>query len=310
MRISMAADCRLRRGRTTARLPSGALPPPGFLPGIGQPPGFLPGTGQPPGFPPCAARAMIGTAPAPPTRPMNTEGHAILGHLDAVAAERALRAADAPLAARVLAVKAWQHLRFQNTYADLLASPRYAAAARFFLEDLYGPGDFTSRDDQFARIVPALVRLFPHDIVVTVLRLAELHALSERLDTAMGRALPPQPTPHATALDTATYTQAWCAVGEPQARERQIGLMLAVGQALERFTRNPVLRHSLRMMRGPARMAGLDALQRFLENGFDTFGAMRGAGHFLDTIAMRERALAAALFGGSAAGLADPGQTP
>jgi hypothetical protein len=267
---------------------------------------------------------MIGAAePIPPqrlpdppdARAMNTEGHAILGHLEAVAAERALRAQDPALAARVQTVKAWQHLRFQHTYADLLASPRYAAAARFFLDDLYGPGDFTHRDDQFARIVPALVRLFPHDIVVTVLRLAELHALSERLDTAMGRALPAEPeaaraAAHPAALDTPAYAQAWRRVGEPASRERQIGLMLAVGQALERFTRNPLLRHSLRMMRGPARVAGLEALQRFLENGFDTFGAMRGAGHFLDTIAMRERALAAALFDGSQTVAGAPGQTP
>ena len=58
-------------------------------------------------------------------------------------------------------------------------------AARFFLDDLYGPRDFSERDAQFARIVPALVRLFPHEIVGTVQALAALHALSERLDSAM-----------------------------------------------------------------------------------------------------------------------------
>ena len=131
---------------------------------------------------------------------------------------------------------------------------------------------------------------------------------------APGAAATPQPPQAAAcaapgALEPSRYAQAWRAVGEPDARERQIGLMLAVGQALERFTRNPLLRHSLRMMRGPARVAGLQALQQFLEHGFDTFAAMRGAGHFLDTVAMRERALAAALFAGSDSGGA-PGQTP
>jgi hypothetical protein len=38
-------------------------------------------------------------------------------------------------------------------------------------------------------------------------------------------------------------------------------------------------------MRGPARSAGLAALQSFLESGFDTFRGMRGAGEFLSTIA-------------------------
>jgi hypothetical protein len=81
-------------------------------------------------------------------------------------------------------------------------------------------------------------------------------------------------------------------------RERQIALMLAVGSALDRYTRNPLLRHSLRLMRGPAHAMGLGTLQEFLESGFDTFRDMRGAAFFLDTVATRERDLAARLFGG------------
>jgi hypothetical protein len=88
-------------------------------------------------------------------------------------------------------------------------------------------------------------------------------------------------------------------VGEPDSRERQIQLMVSVGTALDRFTRNLLLRNSLRFMRAPAAAAGLGALQRFLETGFETFRAMRGAQAFLDTIASRERALAAQLFSGA-----------
>jgi hypothetical protein len=51
-------------------------------------------------------------------------------------------------------------------------------------------------------------------------------------------------------------------------------------------------------MRGPATAAGLAALQGFLERGFDTFRDMRGADHFLATIASRERSLAAHLYAG------------
>ena len=72
--------------------------------------------------------------------------------------------------------------------------------------------------------------------------------------------------------------------------------MLAVGRALDRYTRNPLLRHSLRLMRTPAKAAGLSALQQFLETGFDTFREMDGADEFLGTIATRERDLAARLF--------------
>lgn len=214
----------------------------------------------------------------------------LLKELRAVDAERARRAADPELDARVQALKAWQQRRFAHTYADLLASPRYAAATRFFLDELYGPGDYRQRDAQFARVIPTLTRLFPAEVVDTVAKLARLHALSERLDTAMAEHLL---SPDVTARE---YAIAWRACGEPDARQQQIELTMAVGEALDRLTRKPLLRQSLKLMRGPAQMAGLGALQNFLENGFDTFRAMRGAGEFLSTVRHREDTLARGLF--------------
>ena len=230
---------------------------------------------------------------------MSPIGQSIQQCLREIAAERDLRVVHPSLAVSVSMVKQFQHARFSRTYADLLNDTRYAKPARFFLDDLYGPTDFTERDAQFARVVPALVRTFSKDIVATVAQLMHLHALSERLDTAMGQRLIGQAGPSATQnLSARAYAQAWRAVGEPQAREEQIALMLAVGRALDRYTRNPLLRNSLRLMRTPAKVAGLAALQRFLENGFDIFRAMGGADEFLATIAGRERALAEVLFGG------------
>ncbi len=176
---------------------------------------------------------------------MHPTGDAILADLKRVDAERRARAADRALDATVVALKAYQHQRFEATYADLLADPRYTAAAHFFLDELYGPHDFTNRDAQFARVVPGLVRLFPREVVDTVAHLAALHALSEELDRA-------------------AYVEAWQRTGRPHDRQRQIELMHRVGLDLDVYTRNPLLRHSLRMMRGPARLARLDALQQFL----------------------------------------------
>jgi hypothetical protein len=214
----------------------------------------------------------------------------ILRDLQTVADERARRASDPAFAARVEAVKQYQHERFARTYADLLADARYADAARFFLDDLYGPRDYTERDAQFARIVPALARLFPPALVATVAELIELHALSERFDSALARAL------GGDTLDATMYLRAWQAAGDRAGRLRQIELMRSVGNALDGYTRNPLLRHSLKLMRAPARAAGLGALQTLLERGFDTFRALGGAGAFLDIITARERALVDRLF--------------
>lgn len=221
---------------------------------------------------------------------MSASTASILAHLDTVERERVARAASPALHRRVQALKAYQQRRFSHTYADLLSTARYAGAARFFLDELYGPSDFSQRDAQFARVVPALVRLFPQDVVDTVATLAELHALSEQLDSQMAAKLAGE------EVDARAYLGAWHATGRRAEREAQIALTLSVGQSLDELTRKPLLRHSLRMMRGPARAAGLSALQEFLESGFDTFLAMRGAKEFLSTVSTREHRLFAALF--------------
>lgn len=234
---------------------------------------------------------------------MSPTGQVILDQLASVAALQRTREADAEHAARVTAIKSYQARRFERTYADLLRDPRYGAAARFFLDELYGPQEFGARDAQFARIVPALVRLFPDEIVGTVATLARLHALSESLDDEMARGLRQLP------VDAPAYVICWQRTGRAEDRRLQIDLTLDVGRALERYTRNPVLRGALRLMRRPAQSAGLGELQRFLETGFDTFGAMRGASEFLDTVRDRERALGAALFAESAVTSVTEGST-
>ncbi len=57
-----------------------------------------------------------------------------------------------------------------------------------------------------------------------------------------------------------------------------------------------MLRSSLRLMRGPARIAGLGKLQEFLERGFDTFHSLGDPAGFLATITTRERRIVDWLF--------------
>jgi len=218
----------------------------------------------------------------------------ILADLQTVFALRAARQADAVLGGQVRWLKDYQARRFEHSYADLLATPRYRAATRFFLEELYGPQEFAERDAQFARVVPGMSRFFPHAVSETVAELGELHALSETLDDAGARHL--IRIGRVGAVDAEGYVQAWQAAGQPEVRERQIALTLSIGRALDGFTRSRLLRTSLRLMRGPAQAAGLAALQRFLEAGFDAFGGMKGADEFLRWVGERERRLAAALF--------------
>lgn len=197
-----------------------------------------------------------------------------------------LRAGDAPeLTAAVLSVKQLQARRFRATYADLARHARSQPAVRFFLDELYGEHDFSHRDEQFGRIAGALERLFPSAVGQLAVDLAEMHALTERLDHALAS--------HWLALPDVTgsaerYVLAWRRGGARGERERQLAVAQHMGRELQRLTRMRSLRMGLRMMRKPAEAAGLDALQQFLESGFDAFATLGDASSFLHTIAERE----------------------
>ncbi len=203
-----------------------------------------------------------------------------------------------------LRLRGWQASRLARSHADLLGSPRYGLAAKFFLSDLYGPQDFSGRDEEIERILPLLTSLLPAPALQTVALAVELDALTEDLDSAMAEELRRMGQINAIdeidEIDDGAYSAAYRAVGRRPERQRQIALIRETGEALERLARKPLLTGALKLMRGPARLAGLGGLQEFLESGFDAFRKMGGATEFLDAIEGREQRLLARLFGGAA----------
>jgi hypothetical protein len=222
---------------------------------------------------------------------MTTLADFILSQLKIVDFERARYLSRPQLQTQVALIKLFQQQRFAHTYADLLVSSRYSKAIQFFLNEIYNPNDFSHRDTQFARVVPTMVRLFPGEIVDTVAGLAQLYALSEQLDAAMAEALGEIPL-----MSGVDYIQAWQSVGRQTDRLQQITLTLNVASQLDKLTQKPLLSHTLRLMRTPAKIAGLTNLQGFLEAGFDTFRAMKGSHEFMSIVDTRERRLMNSLF--------------
>jgi hypothetical protein len=200
--------------------------------------------------------------------------------------------ASAGMPKRLAEVKAWQAARLARTYADLAADPRYDHATAFFLGDLYGAKDFSSRDDALLRIYPVLVRTLPDSAVEAAALAIEVDALSEDLDRRLTAALGAAP------LDPSTYGKAYRESGSREERLRQIELIDAVGRQLDRLVVKPLVYATLKLMRRPARLAGMEDLQSFLERGFEAFRHMGGAEHFLGTIGEREKAILNRLFSG------------
>jgi hypothetical protein len=216
----------------------------------------------------------------------------IEAQLDAAAAARDLLAGDAQAAAKREALRVWQAARLARTHDDLLQSPRYKSTASFFLTDIYGPKDLSRHEQAVRRMLPLMTTVLPAAGLETVADAFELNALSEALDAAMLIALGGK----VFSLTDADYARAYRAVDQRADRERQIQLIVHLGQSLDRLTRKPFIGTTLTMMRGPAAVAGLGDLQDFLERGYAVFRKMHGADEFLERIASRERALLDATF--------------
>lgn len=219
-------------------------------------------------------------------------------HLGQAKALRAAARTDPRDAEDRLSLRTWQADRLAATYRDLLDSKRYHDAARFFLTDLYGPKDFSERDHEVERILPTLAATLPASGIRTIALAIEVDALSEELDAAMVNEL--RRARAIANISEKTYAEAYQRCGKRAQRELQLRLIGEVGEALAALTRKPLIHAALRIMRAPARLAGLAELHAFLENGYDAFHKMGDPAEFLATIATREATLLQRLYAGTA----------
>ncbi len=229
-------------------------------------------------------------------------GSALVRELERVQRLNAERRHNPILAGALERLADWQARRLRMTYADLAADKRYTAAIQFFQNDLYGPGDFSRRDADLARVVPMMVKMVPDGVIVTMALSMELNALSQELDRVLLSRLP-RADGH---FSVAEYCKAYRRAGNFPLRKRQVELIGQIGGALDRYVQKPLVRTALAMMRQPARLAGLSALQDFLERGFAAFRGMGGAQAFLATVDERETQIMDAIIDGAYDPFPDP----
>ena len=178
-------------------------------------------------------------------------------------------------------LRKFQSARLAATHADLLAQQETAAAARFFLEDLYGVNDFTKRDADIERVIPMMERLLPAVALKYIGEAIELDCQSEAFDCEMAAVLGEN-----FGLDD--YSQAYRKVKTRTEREAQIAHIDSVGRSLCQLVHMPLMAASMKAMAIPAKLARLSGLHHFLETGFSAFRQMKRPEEFVTTIVQRE----------------------
>jgi len=194
-------------------------------------------------------------------------------------------------------LRRWQTRRLEASFDRFLRDPQRRPAAQFFLTDVYNEHDFAQRDADIARVLPMMQRLLPEHLLSTVADAIELGLLTQALDLRMAQVLQDIGGSR-RRLDAALYARAYRIAGLRRLRGYQIDLIARVGLGLGHALRLPGVSMLLRLSRAPARAAGLSQLQGFLERGFEAFGRLGDARHFIGEIEQDEREISRRLFAG------------
>ena len=215
-------------------------------------------------------------------------------HLHGVNTMREI-AEQANILETIRAVQNWQCQRLLLSHQEMYQQKRFKPAVEFFVEELYGPKEFSQRDHDIARVVPRMAKLLPEKALVSLASALHLNALSFELDFAMARKL------HGLTIDRDSYAQAYRECNNQVLRQQQINYILTLGRDLANVVRMKGISTLLVLSRKPAKLAGVIALHEFLEHGFKAFKKLGEVDDFVIPVVNFEQALLTQLFDKSAA---------
>lgn len=162
----------------------------------------------------------------------------------------------------------------RETHGEMLRSPVYGPLCEFFLSDVYGPHEVgAARVDALQSLARILGRLLPRWVYDGASRLVEMHALSDRLDDRLARALLSRGA--CPAFSAAEFESAYHACDDYDERARQIDLAEASTAFAFALSRHRSVDRLLAVARRFRSLPRLGPLLAIIERGHRAF---RGAG--------------------------------
>jgi hypothetical protein len=185
-----------------------------------------------------------------------------------------------------LALQVFQSRRLRRDHADLAAEAQFREIGEFFFGEMYGPHDFSARDEQ-ARRLHQFVHLAPGLAVRDVEDVLSLLELTNKLDEAVAAWLIALDAP--PDFDEAVYEQAYRLCDSYDDRLRQLDLIRKTLYNVHRMARKPLIGIALQRTQGLAQTVGMTEIHRFLRLGYQAIQPVRDIHRFVETVILRER---------------------
>jgi hypothetical protein len=185
-----------------------------------------------------------------------------------------------------IALQRFQSDRLRRDHADLAAEPQYQAIGEFFFNEMYGPRDFTARDDQ-ARRLRQFVHVVPGLTIRDVEPALQLLDLSNRLDEEVVEQLFRLGAP--LDFDEATYERAYQLADHYADRVTQIELVRTALYNVFRTASKPLIRIALERTEQLAHVVAMSEIHLFLLRGYEAIQPVRDIYRFVETVYVREK---------------------
>jgi hypothetical protein len=185
-----------------------------------------------------------------------------------------------------LALQTFQSQRLRRDLADLAAESQYQQIGQFFFEEMYGPRDFSARDEQAQRVHKFIHRI-PGVTIHDVEPVLDLLALTNKLDDEIASLLIELGAP--LDFDEAIYERAYRLADHYAERVRQIDLVIVTLSNVHRLGRKRILGIALQSTHVLAHAVGMGDIHRFLRLGYQAIQPVRDIQRFLTTIETREK---------------------
>lgn len=205
----------------------------------------------------------------------------IIRHLHGISTMQEI-AEKAGLMPTIRAVQAWQCKRLLASHQHMYQQKRFKPAVEFFINELYGPNDFSQRDHDIARIVPKMSKFLPESALQSLASALHLNTLSFELDFDLAKKLVD------TEINRDSYAKAYVDCNNLATRQQQIDYIRTLGNDLADVVKMKGISSLLFISRKPAKMAGVLALHEFLEKGFKSFKNIGNVEDFITPVIDKE----------------------
>lgn len=185
-----------------------------------------------------------------------------------------------------LPLQEFQSYRLRRDHADLAAEPQYQLIGEFFFEEMYGPRDFTARDEQ-ARRLNQLMPFAPGLAIRDVDQVLQLLDVTHRLDESLCEWLLAIEAP--LDFDEAIYERAYRLADNYGDRVLQLDLVRSSLYSVYRMASKPLIKLALDRTEPIARSVGMADIHRFLRAGYRAIQPVRDIHRFVETVYIREK---------------------